>query len=253
MNNEIRIVPDAEAAGRAAAELLLPHLARPGGEGDPSLLVLSGGRTPGAVYTAPRTLAAERGLTPPLGANAEIFFCDERCVPPEHERSNYGLARREMLEPLTIPEERIHRIRGEDEPERAAADYETLLRRHIGETGRAGFDLVFLGMGPDGHTASLFAGHPVLEETTRWVAVSEYGKRAEPRVTMTYPLLNRSRHVVILALGEEKAEVVRDCLETDPDRHPVGRVRPRGGTRTWILTREAASLLSEDTLSGAAG
>lgn len=252
MNDEIRIMPDAAAAGRAAAELLLPHLTRPGGEGDPSLLVLSGGRTPGAVYTATRALAAERDATPPLGMNAEIFFSDERCVPPDHERSNYRLARTEMLEPLGVPEERIHRIRGEDDPARAASDYESVLRRHVEETGREGFDLVFLGMGPDGHTASLFPGHPVLEETTRWVAVSEYGKRAEPRVTLTYPILDRSRHVVILALGEEKAAVVRDCLETDPDAHPVGRVRPRGGTRTWILAEDAASLLSAETRSRAA-
>jgi len=184
---ELVIADDEETAARHVAELLA-EAARAGRE-----IVLTGGSTPGRAYE----LAAE--LEPDWSA-AGVWWGDERCVPPDDERSNFGLARRTLLERLDGQPARLHRIRGEDQPAAAAASYDQELR---GTT----LDLVLLGLGPDGHIASLFPNSPGLAETERLVIPAE--AKLDPfveRVTMTPPALRSARRMIYLATGERKSE-----------------------------------------------
>jgi 6-phosphogluconolactonase len=216
-----------DAAARRVAELLAES-ARKGDE-----IVLTGGRTPGRAYE----LAA--GLEPDW-SRASVWWGDERCVPPDDERSNYGLARRTLFDRLAAQPERVHRIRGEDDPAAAAASYERELR---GTT----LDLLLLGLGPDGHLASLFPNAPGLSETERLVIPAEPG--LEPfveRVTLTPPALRGARRIVFLVTGADKAEAVAGALAGTPDPAvPGSLIRAESGETLAILDQEAASRLRD--------
>lgn len=194
-------------------------------------VVLTGGKTPERAYE----LAAE--LRPDWG-DAELWWGDERCVPPDDERSNYGLARRALLDRLDRPPRAVHRILGEKGAERAAAVYDEELRG-------VALDVVLLGIGPDGHTASLFPHAPTLAERERRAVAAE--AKLEPfvdRVTMTVPELSSAPLVVFLAAGSEKAEAVRRAFGGPPDEGtPASLVRSRNGHTVAILDREAAQRL----------
>jgi 6-phosphogluconolactonase len=207
---------------RAAAELLVAAAKR----GDD--IALSGGSTPGPAYE----LAAQ--LEPDWGP-ATIWWVDERCAPPDDERSNYRLVRETLLERLERPPHAVHRIRGELDPEQAAEEYDRLL-----DGVRLG--LAFQGMGADGHTASLFPGSPVLEERDRRaVAVSQADIE---RVTMTLPVLSAARQVVFLVLGTEKADAVARAFGAEPDRAlPAALLRSQEGETIALLDRAAAAKL----------
>jgi 6-phosphogluconolactonase len=193
------------------------------GEGE---VALSGGSTPRRTYE----LAAE--LRPDWGG-VGLWWGDERCVPPDDEQSNFRLAREALLDRLAEPPAAVHRIRGELEPVQAALRYDAELR---GVT----LDLVLLGLGEDGHTASLFPHSEVIEEEER-LAVAVM-RPDVPRVTLTPPPLRLARHVVFLAVGEEKAEAVRRAFDAAPDpATPASLIR--GGRTTAILDRAAALLL----------
>jgi 6-phosphogluconolactonase len=224
---DVTVADDAEAAARRVAELLA-EAARAGSE-----IVLTGGSTPARAYE----LAA--GLEPDW-SNAGVWWGDERCVSPEDERSNFGLARRTLLEKLEGKPGRIHRIRGEDPPAAAAAAYERDLR---GTT----FDLLLLGLGPDGHIASLFPHSPGLDETVRLVITAE--PKLEPyveRVTLTPPILRAARRIVFLVTGEKKAEAVAKALAGAPDPAvPGSLIRAEVGETLAILDQQAASLLPD--------
>jgi 6-phosphogluconolactonase len=224
---EVTIAGDAEAAARRVAELLAGE-ARAGGE-----IVLTGGSTPGRAYE----LASE--LEPDWSA-AGVWWGDERSVPPEDERSNFGLARRTLLEKLEAEPGRIHRIRGEDPPGDAAAAYEREVR---GTT----FDFLLLGLGPDGHVASLFPHSPGLDETDRLVIAAEPG--LEPyveRVTLTPPVLRAARRIVFLVTGAEKADAVAKALAAAPDPAvPGSLIRAEVGETFAILDEQAASRLGD--------
>jgi len=222
---ELVIADDDETAARHVAELLA-EAARAGRE-----IVLTGGSTPGRAYE----LAAE--LEPDWSA-AGVWWGDERCVPPDDERSNFGLARRTLLERLDGQPARLHRIRGEDQPAAAAASYDQELR---GTT----LDLILLGLGPDGHTASLFPNSPGLAETERLVIAAE--AKLDPfveRVTMTPPALRSARRMIYLATGERKSEAVADALAGPPDPAvPASLIRAENGETIAILDQKAASRL----------
>jgi 6-phosphogluconolactonase len=224
---DVTVAEDAGAAARRVAELLA-EAARAGGE-----VVLAGGSTPGRAYE----LAAE--LEPDWGS-AGVWWGDERCVPPEDERSNFGLAKRTLLENLETEPARIHRIRGEDPPAAAAAAYERELR---GTT----LDLVLLGLGPDGHITSLFPHSPGLDETARLVITAE--PKLEPyveRVTLTPPVLRAARRIVFLVTGEEKADAVAKALAGPPDPAiPGSLIRAEVGETLAILDKQAASRLPD--------
>ena len=222
---ELVIADDEETAARHVAELLA-EAARAGRE-----IVLTGGSTPGRAYE----LAAE--LEPDWSA-AGVWWGDERCVPPDDERSNFGLARRTLLERLDGQPARLHRIRGEDQPAAAAVSYDQELR---GTT----LDLLLLGLGPDGHIASLFPNSPGLAETERLVIPAE--AKLDPfveRVTMTPPALRSARRMIYLATGERKSEAVAGALAGPPDPAvPGSLIRSENGETIAILDQKAASRL----------
>lgn len=207
-------------------------------------IALSGGSTPRALYAL---LASEKYRAKIDWSHVEFFFGDERCVPPDHPDSNYRMARESLFDPIHAAPSHVHRMRGEELPERAAAAYSELLHDHfnIGPGGPPPrFDVVLLGMGADGHTASLFPGTAALSETSRWVVPNRAGNGLE-RLTMTYPLLNNAARIVFLVAGADKADRVKEVLEQAPGSEalPASRIRPTQGQLEWLLDSAAASKL----------
>jgi 6-phosphogluconolactonase len=238
---EIRVLRNAAGAARAAAEELASAVADAIADRGLFRVALSGGTTPTLLFD---TLAKPRYRRRVDWTRTHVFFVDERCVPSSHERSNYRLTKEHLLDPLRVPPANVFRMRGEDEPRRAAAAYEKALREEFGR-GAPRFDLVFLGLGADGHTASLFPGTPALAETTRWVAPNRALSPGEWRLTLTLPVLNAGRRVVFLVAGGDKASVVSTLLRKKPGyrKLPASRVSPKRGSLIWILDESAASEL----------
>jgi 6-phosphogluconolactonase len=203
-------------------------------------VALSGGGTPQRLY---ETLAAPPYRDAIPWPRVELFFGDERAVPPEHPESNYGMVRRALLEPLGIEAHRMVAERG------AATAYEQLIAARV-EARRDGFpvfDLVLLGIGPDGHTASLFPGTAAVDEAKRWVVMNEVPQKQTSRMTLTFPVINRARRVWILATGAEKEEIVATCLGAARDdqtlhRWPITGVHPDGELIWWLDQGSAARL-----------
>jgi 6-phosphogluconolactonase len=241
MDAEIVIVPDAAALAREAAERLAGLAREAVTSRDRFTAVLSGGSTPAGLF---RLLAEEPYRTQIPWAKVHLFWADERCVPPDDPGSNYWLAKENLLKRITIPPENVHRVQAELEPRTAAHLYELTLQDFFCGP-RPRFDLVLLGVGEDGHTASLFPGSPLLAETEHLVAPAEasYQDRPAQRVTLTLPALNTARQILFLVAGSAKAQIVHAVLEGPAGRLPAQRVQPTAGQLTWLLDAEAASLL----------
>ena len=211
------------------------------------LVALSGGRTPEQVY---RRLASQSPAAPQEWSSTHFFFSDERCVPPDHPDSNYHLADAALFRPLNIPEDRIHRMRGEHPNHDAAArEYEDVLRTvtNADPAGWPQLDLLMLGIGNDGHTASLFPGTDALRERRRWVTVGHAPSGPPTRLTLTLGVINQATVVLFLASGESKASILKTILEPmqEPDLQlPAARVRPERGRLIWLLDRPAAAKLT---------
>ena len=244
---EVRVYPDAAAMATAAAAVFAKAAARAVAESGRFYVALAGGSTPRAVY---ERIAEEdqagRAKLPWEGI--EVFFGDERCVPPDHAESNYRMAREALLDRVPIPPANVHRIHGELDPKLASQNYEGELKRvvpsHHGGLPR--LDLVLLGVGQDGHTASLFPGTAALDEKVRAVVPNLAPKPGGWRVTLTLPALSGASNVLFLVLGAEKAPMLRRVLKTDTEgaRYPAQRVRPTAGWLRWFLDEEAASQLA---------
>ena len=177
---------------------------------------------------------------------ALFFFGDERAVGPDSDRSNYRMAAETLFAPLKISDAQIYRIRGEAPAKTAAAEYNRVLQSAFaGERGRPRFDLVFLGLGPDGHTASLFPGTRALEETILSSTANWVPKFREWRITLTYPLLDAARRVIFLVSGPEKAEPAAAIIQKKRSARelPAARVRPRRGSLLWLLDEDAGKNL----------
>ncbi|CAN5903479.1 6-phosphogluconolactonase [soil metagenome] len=241
---KVEVYPDGAAASRAGAESFAER-ARAAVEANGRFSVaLSGGSTPYAMYAM---LAEEplRSRIPWEGVH--LFWGDDRCVPPAHPRSNFGMAREAFISRVPIPAENVHRMRGEIEPARAAEEYERELANHFG-SGVPRFDLIHLGMGDDAHTASLFPfDEAVLRERERRVRVALFRALGEHRLTLTVPVLNAAARLEFLILDGEKAPVVRSVVRgaLDPFRLPAQLVRPRDGELVWLLSHDAARDLEE--------
>jgi 6-phosphogluconolactonase len=212
---------------------------------------LSGGKTPVELYMM---LAKAPFVTEIPWARAHLFWVDERCVPPDHEDSNYRMVRERLLDHVPIPPANVHRMQGEMDPVEAAALYERGLRDFFVPHG-AGFpvfDFILLGLGEDGHTASLFPGTRAIHESARWVLCDYVNAQKGWRITLTPPVINSARMVVFLAAGSGKAAVLKDILEgpSRPDFLPAQLVRPAGGQLLWMLDRDSAALLKEKGKSG---
>jgi 6-phosphogluconolactonase len=207
-------------------------------------LALSGGSTPRLLH---RHLAAASVADDVAWDRVDVFWGDERAVPPDHPESNYGMARETLLDPLGIAPSRVHRMRGESaDLEQAAREYERDLREAVSDEagGMPVLDLVLLGLGTDAHTASLFPGTAALEVTDRAV-VSQVVPRVGGRLTLTFPVLLVARAVLVLVAGEAKATALRAALRAEPDprRWPAQRLREAGERVTWCVDRTAAARL----------
>lgn len=207
-------------------------------------VALSGGSTPKGLFAL---LAGE--LKSEVAWNkTQFFWGDERNVPPDSPDSNYRMAKESLLSHLPIDESQVHRMRGELDASVAAAEYETVLREHfhLGELELPRLDLNLLGMGPEGHTASLFPGTKALHESKRLVTSNWVGKLYTQRITMTAPVLNNSATILFLIQGEEKALALKAVLEGpyEPEQLPAQLIAPRDGRLIWMLDSTAASQLS---------
>lgn len=247
---DVVVLADGEAVARRAADDLSRTAADAVAAHGRCALALSGGSTPKRLF---EILGAADFRTSLPWTQIHIFWVDERHVPPEHSDSNYGMTRTALLEGLErarlLPASNVHRIHGEAATAaEATARYEEELRRFFhpapGEVPR--FDLILLGMGADGHTASLFPGATALDERTRWIATPWIEKLAAHRITMTLPVINAGVRVLFLVTGVDKAAALADVIEGDPNplERPARLVRPTSGACRWLVDRAAARLLA---------
>jgi 6-phosphogluconolactonase len=249
VGERVEIFPDIKALALAGAQRFA-LLAKDAVEDHGVFSVaLSGGSTPKALY---ELLATDKSIGSRIPwANVHFFFGDERHVPPDHNESNFRMANEAMFQRLCKERLLIHRILSElDNASEAAEQYQADLReffepRGLLTEGLPRFDLILLGMGPDGHTASLFPNSSALLETTRWVVANWVDKFKTDRITMTFPVLNSAAEVILFVAGAEKAGVLAEVLNppAGETRYPVQRVRPRNGIKRWMLDASVAARL----------
>jgi len=232
----IQVLADPPALARRAAEWMTATASAAKGR---FRVALSGGSTPKALYSL---LASEEFRDRFPWRQVSWFWGDERFVPYDHPESNYRMTREAMLAKAPVPPENIYPVPTDGEPEEAARRYERTLQEAYGaptlDPSRPLFDIVLLGMGPDGHTASLLPGDKVLDERKRWVAAVSHG-RPEVRITMTYPVIESSRHVAFLVEGAAKAAML-SAIRAGGSQVPAARVRPVGEL-IWFADRAAAA------------
>jgi 6-phosphogluconolactonase len=231
----IRIFDDLDTLSRAAADYIASYAQQRVDKAGRFTWLLSGGSTPARAF---QLLASPPYAAQPFWPKTHIYWGDERCVPPDSDQSNYHLARRDLLDKIPVPPSQIHRMPAE-RPDRdaAAADYATLLPEHP--------DLILLGMGPDGHTASLFPGSPALTETTRRVVAVEAPDYVQPRhrLTITPPAIQAGARLLVLAAGADKAEPLERVFLPKGDIHQTPARLARDAT--WLVDRPAAQRISK--------
>jgi 6-phosphogluconolactonase len=243
--SDVQVYPDAATLTQAAAEHFVARAAEAVTARDRFTVALSGGSTPRSTYT----LLASDEFAPRIDwPRVHAFWGDERCVPPDHPDSNYRMAREALLLHVPIPAGNVHRIHGELDPEQTAKEYERALLSVFGGSPGGSpprFDLVLLGMGSDGHTASLFPGTAAIHEGERWVAAHHVPKLSAWRVTLTPAVINAAVQVTFLVAGAGKAERLREVLNGphQPDVLPAQIVNPTGGQALWLADAAAASRL----------
>jgi 6-phosphogluconolactonase len=240
---DIRVQGSAEAVAHAAAELFVECFERSVRERGRFVVSLSGGSTPKRTY---ELLASERFVSRVDWNRVEMFFGDERYVPHDDPASNYRMTKEVLLH--RVPSAHVHRVPTEVTPADAAASaYEQEIRKAFGGAADIPqFDLIYLGLGTNGHTASLFPCSPVLKETSRLVVADFVREVNQWRISMTAPLLNKGRVVAFLVAGRDKAQVLRDVMTgpRDPDRLPAQLIAPEGDL-VWLVDEAAASLLPQ--------
>jgi 6-phosphogluconolactonase len=242
----IRVFETAEELNQEAAQRFVALTGQSVASGQPLTVALAGGSTPAGLY---RLLATPHYRDQIRWEHVHLFFGDERCVPPDGKDSNFQMVHADLLSRMPDPIRNVHRMPADlPDHDLAAQQYAEELHRFFKiEPGqRPRFDLILLGMGPDGHTASLFPHKPALREQQRLVVATEPGLAPfVPRLTLTYPVLNNAANVLFLVEHEDKAATVARVLEgpTDPEGLPSQSVQPTCGTLTWFLDRAAASQL----------
>ncbi len=237
----LHVMRSHEEASRTAAQMVADLSARSLASRGRFTIALSGGSTPRLLY---ELLASPPHLGTIGWGGWGVFWSDERCVPPDHEDSNYRMAKESFLDQVPIPTANVHRMQGEGVPHVAALEYEELLRGYF-RSPEPSFDLILLGIGDDGHTASLFPGTLALGERSRLVLHNWVPDQQVHRITFTLPLINAARIVAFLGTGESKAEVLRRVLEPAPGESllPATMVQPSSDAVHWFLTQSAARLL----------
>jgi len=243
MKADLRIFKDSEALSQAAADIFVEIAVEAVERRGRFLVALSGGGTPSGLY---RLLAREPFRNQIDWDKTFIFWGDERCVPPDDEGSNYRQARDILLRHVSIPDENIQRIKGELEPAEASKNYIRTLKDFASPPlDWPRFDLVLLGMGEDGHTASLFPGSEVDATFPALPLIADYQGRPAQRVTLTPLVFNSARNVLFLVTGESKAAILKDILSNNyqPELFPAQRIRPTDGQVIWLVDEEAGSKL----------
>lgn len=234
----IEVFPDAEAFSRAALERITDLLIRTIQKKTRATLVLTGGKTPKPIY---EMLATPFPSNPIDWKRVHIFWGDERCVPPENPESNFGMAHDALISKIDVPPENVHRMRGELDAEGAATLYEREILDFFQRSDVPSFDLVLLGMGEDGHTASLFPGTQWDER--RMVIANYVPQSGAKRVSMTPLILNAAAKTIFLVAGRNKADALACVLENPSCDYPAARIRAGQGSLDWMVDKSAASLL----------
>lgn len=231
-------------AAEGAADFVTTLAAERVRQGKPFRIALAGGSTPRRMY---EILASPTYANRLAWARWEVFWGDERTVAPDHPDSNYWMARAALLSHVSIPSDQVYRMRGELAPQEATEEYTQRLREVFKEPVPV-FDLILLGMGADGHTASLFPGTAAVENQEDLVVANWAPVVDAYRLTLTFPVINAARNVLFLVIGEDKAQAMKAVLEPGDEKTdllPAGLVRPERGNLVWYVDRAAASLLME--------
>lgn len=241
LHSTVEILPDESHLAEAAADRFVGIIESTLRYRQVADVALAGGSTPRAMNAL---LAAPPRRSHVRWDRVRFFFGDERTVPPGDAESNYRMTRETLFEPLGIPAEHIFRMHGEDEPQAAAAAYAAVLARELGNRPR--FDLLYLGMGPDGHTASIFPGTVASIDDSKLVVANWVEQFKTWRITLTPHVINDATHVVITAGGSAKADALAGVLDgpRDPERYPVQLVDPTDGELHWLIDEAAAAKLA---------
>jgi 6-phosphogluconolactonase len=245
MNFDIRIFKDLEALSHEAAKLFIEQAAKAIQERGRFLVALNGGSTPNRLFQLLGTEYSDKVDW----SKVHIFWGDERCVPPDDSGSSYGKARGALFVHVPIPETNIHRVIGEHEPVEAAKEYALTLKEFANSPfDFPCFDLAYLGMGEDGHTASLFPGSPVDVTEPTLPVTAQYQDRPANRVTITQLVFNQARMVAFMATGDKKAKTLAEVLSGryNPELLPAQRIDPRNGQLIWLVDENAASQLPKE-------
>lgn len=244
MRKEIYLFNDIMELAKRLAEDFKKALEEKSASGESLIVALSGGHTPKAFFDV---LAA-----PPYGDSlpwdkAVFFWGDERCVPPDDDQSNFKMTNLSLLSHIKIPGSNIHRVLGENPPAEEAVRYAGEIRDNVppGSNGFPRFDWIFLGMGEDGHTASLFPGAPTLEEKEKICVVATHPQTGQKRVSATFPVLDNGKRVSFLVAGEGKEHVLKEILHksSEPLPYPASMVHPGDGVLEWYVDKAAAPWL----------
>ena len=253
MGFDLEVLPTAALAAEAAARRFVAAANDAIRARGTFVVALSGGSTPRSMYAH---LAAEPDASGVNWSRVQVLWGDERCVPPDHAASNYRMAREALLDHVPIPAANVHRIRGEDDPAEAATVYERVirdvLRTPLGpprDAPGARIDLVLLGLGEDGHTASLFPGTAALHDTRCWVRAEHVQRLAMWRITLTPVIINAAAEVAFLVSGVAKAAILQQVLEGPrrPYELPAQLIAPTAGRVRWFVDAPAAAALRRDT------
>ncbi|HZV47884.1 MAG TPA: 6-phosphogluconolactonase [Thermodesulfovibrionales bacterium] len=247
---KVYILPDLEAISLKVAEIFLRLSKQYISSANRFVVALSGGTTPKRLYTL---LGSDIFRNAIDWNRIHFFWVDERSVPKEDEESNYKLAYDTFLSKVPVRTPNIHRIKVEEGPEKAASEYERDMRAFFGTSGFPVFDLIILGIGEDGHTASLFPGSESLKEKARLAVPVYMQKTKSNRITLTLPVLNNADQIIFLVAGKSKSHIVRSVLVGDKERkqYPAGLINPDNDKIQWLIDQEAAGNLTEKELQQA--
>ena len=240
---DVAVLPTAAALADAAAGRFITAARDAIASHGQFIVALSGGSTPRDTYLL---LGTEALVSRVMWSRVQVLWGDERCVPPDHIESNYRMARETLLDRVPIPVENVHRVHGEDDPATAAEVYEATLRALLRTPAGARIDLVLLGLGEDGHTASLFRGNAAVHERTRWVMATRASAASVWRITLTPAVINAAAEILFLVSGGAKAGILRRVLEHPrrPQELPAQAIAPSNGRVRWCVDAAAAADLT---------
>ena len=241
-NRKVEVLLDLEALSHRAVTIFINTSRNSIATKKRFAAAISGGSTPRRLYSL---LGSDAYRDQVDWQRVHLFWADERCVPRDDEASNFRTAFESLLSRVALPEKNIHRIKGEETPDKAARDYGEEIRRFFGESERSRFDLIILGVGEDGHTASLFPGSKSLEETTRLAIPVYLEETKKNRITLTLPVLNNAAQILFLVTGPSKATALSEIFGDGEKRKllPAGLINPDHGEAIWLMDQEAAGKL----------